>query len=153
MIFTRQGSNTKFNPRLEATLGVIAAAAPSVRPLIGHNSMSTEYSRSRTRQISQSLPLRSMRLARSSCHETVDTMLDPANDREKESDCDSQYQLWPAPKENGIMKTVSVEVVASQGHGSDEGRPRPINWPLEALPGHEVRMAVLPHGARVEEHR
>ena len=49
------------------------------------------------------------------------------------------------------MKTVSVEVVASQGHGSDEDRPRPVNWPLEALPAHEIRMAASPHGARVEE--
>lgn len=94
-----------------------------------------------------------MRLGRSSRHATVDTMLDPANDRGKESDGDSQYHLWPAPEENGIMKTVSVEVVASQGHGSDEDRPRPVNWPLEAHPAHEIRMAVSPHGARVEEHR
>jgi hypothetical protein len=79
-----------------------------------------------------------MRTGRSSRHETVDNMLDTANDREKESDGDSQSHLWASPEESGIMKTVSVEVVTTRGRGSNEESPTPINWPLET---------------RVEEHR
>jgi hypothetical protein len=101
-------------------LGVIAAAAPSVRPLIGHNSMSTEYSRSKSRQILQSLPLHSMRTRQNSRHD-VDNILDTMNDREKESDGDSQSHLWTASDENGIMKTVSVEVVTNQGQWIGRG--------------------------------
>ncbi|KAJ5624479.1 hypothetical protein N7510_000788 [Penicillium lagena] len=138
---------------LEATLGVIAAAAPSVRPLIGHNSMSTEYSRSKSRQISQSLPLHSMRTGRSSRHGVIDSMLDTMDDRGKESDGDSQSHLWAAPDEHGIMKTMSVEVVTTQGQGSDGEPPTPTNWPLEALPTNGTRRAPSPHSPRVEEHR
>ncbi|CAL5866416.1 uncharacterized protein PFLUO_LOCUS624 [Penicillium psychrofluorescens] len=136
---------------LEATLGVIAAAAPSVRPLIGHNSMSTEYSRSKSRQISQSLPLHSMRTGRSSRHGMIDSMLDTVDDRGKESDGDSQSHLWAAGDDNGIMKTMSVEVVTTRGHGSDEP-PTPTNWPLEPPQTNEIRRAASPHSPRMEGH-
>lgn len=132
-------------------MGVIAAAAPSVRPLIGHNSMSTEYSRSKSRQISQSLPLHSMRTRRNSRHD-VDNMLNTMNDRERESDGDSQSHLWAASDENGIMKTVSVEVITTQGHGSDEDPQAPTNWPLESPPTSEARRAASPRPPHAEEH-
>lgn len=79
-------------------------------------------------------------------------MLDTINDREKESDGDSQSHLWAASDENGIIKTVSVEVVTTQGHGSDEGLPTPTNYPLEAPPANEPRRAASPRRLRMEEH-
>ncbi|KAE8151909.1 hypothetical protein BDV25DRAFT_128402 [Aspergillus avenaceus] len=92
---------------LEATFGVVAAAAPSVRPLLGHNSMTTNYSRSK----SHSLPLRNHRISRADWDTTV---LDPQNDTTwhgEDEDSESQLRL----DDRGIMKTTSIEVVTTQG--------------------------------------
>lgn len=97
--------------RLEATFGVIAAAAPSVRPLLGHNVMSSNRSKSRDK--SGSLPLSSMRYAKNSRAGRGESVMLETRDEFGEpmitSDADSQSQLW-AHDDRGIVKTISVNV-------------------------------------------
>lgn len=110
--------------RLEATFGVIAAAAPSVRPLMGHNSLTTDEYRSK----SHSLPLHSLRTGRSSKRDIGHSLLQSREemaDRRWEGE-GSQSQLW-VPDEQGIVKTTSVEVVSSQSRVP----PEKGNWDLE----------------------
>lgn len=109
---------------LEATFGVIAAAAPSVRPLMGHNSLTTDEYRSK----SHSLPLHSLRTGRSSKRDIGHSLLQSREEmagRRWEGE-GSQSQLW-VPDEQGIVKTMSVEVVSSQSRVP----PEKGNWDLE----------------------
>lgn len=104
--------------RLEATFGVIAAAAPSVRPLMGHNSLTTDEYRSK----SHSLPLHSLRTGRSSKRDIGHSLLQSREemaDQRSEGE-NSQSQLW-IPDERGIVKTTSVEVVSSQRVPPEKG--------------------------------
>ena len=94
---------------LEATFGVIAAAAPSVRPLIGHNAMTTE---SYTRSKSHTLPLRSLATGHHSRREWGQTVLEDEPGDRISNDGDSQSNLWHS--DQGIVKTMSIEVVTSQ---------------------------------------
>ena len=96
---------------LEATFGVIAAAAPSVRPLIGHNAMTTE---SYTRSKSHTLPLRSLATGHQSRREWRQTILDTMDEPggRISNDGDSQSNLWH--NDQGIVKTMSIEVVTTQ---------------------------------------
>lgn len=96
---------------LEATFGVIAAAAPSVRPLMGHN-----------RSKSHSLPLHSLRTGRSSKRDIGHSLLQSREemaDQRSEGE-NSQSQLW-IPDERGIVKTTSVDVVSSQRVPPEKG--------------------------------
>lgn len=109
--------------RLEATFGIIAAAAPSVRPLLGHNSVTTNYY---SRDKSHSLPLRTTRTGRTSRIEWGHTVFDTRNDPDERDDFggDSESQL--RLDDRGIMKTTSIEVVTTLGHTVEsdmDGRP------------------------------
>ncbi|KAE8395289.1 hypothetical protein BDV23DRAFT_145559 [Aspergillus alliaceus] len=108
---------------LEATFGIIAAAAPSVRPLIGHNSVTTNYY---SRSKSHSLPLRNTRTGRTSRidwgHSAYDTRNEPDERDEYIGDNESQLHL----DDRGIMKTTSIEVVTTLGaalESETDGRP------------------------------
>ncbi|EIT72321.1 hypothetical protein AO1008_11557 [Aspergillus oryzae 100-8] len=108
---------------LEATFGIIAAAAPSVRPLLGHNSVTTNYY---SRDKSHSLPLRTTRTGRTSRIEWGHTVFDTRNDPDERDDYggDSESQL--RLDDRGIMKTTSIEVVTTLGHTVEsdmDGRP------------------------------
>ncbi|THC94942.1 hypothetical protein EYZ11_005581 [Aspergillus tanneri] len=103
---------------LEATFGVIAAAAPSVRPLIGHNSMTTEsYSRSK------SLQLRSMHTGKHSRREWGQTILETVDEPADRisNDGDSQSHLW-GQEDRGIIKTMSIEVVTTHRRTESENQ-------------------------------
>ncbi|QGA17658.1 hypothetical protein EYB26_005333 [Talaromyces marneffei] len=106
---------------LEATFGVIAAAAPSVRPLLGHNSITTSYSKSgpqsHSHSHSHSLPLNSMsRSGQRSRHRSWLTsqhdQMQELPDDEPGSDGSSQKKLWES-KGHGIVKTTNVSVFHS----------------------------------------
>lgn len=103
--------------RLEATFGVIAAAAPSVRPLLGHNSVTTDdYSRSKPQ--SRAVPLHHLsRSGHGSRHSWLpsqrDHMQELKDDEDVESDGgSSQVKLW-ASKKAGIVKTTDVQIFHS----------------------------------------
>lgn len=106
------------NNRLEATFGVIAAAAPSIRPLLGRNPRSADYTSAKSRARSHSLPLHSMRIGKISRFGRRDVTLGPRDDpveTESEGDGDSQSHLWAEQDGRNIMKTTSVEIVTTQG--------------------------------------
>ncbi|KAF7591843.1 hypothetical protein BBP40_001040 [Aspergillus hancockii] len=101
---------------LEATFGIIAAAAPSVRPLIGHNSMTTDYY---SRSKSHSLPLRNTRTGQTSRINWGRTVFDTSDEPEERDYGDSESQLHL--DDRGIVKTTSIEVVTTLGTALDSG--------------------------------
>lgn len=120
---------------LEATFGVIAAAAPSLRPLFGRTAASKEYSKSTP----QNVRLRTMPSTHGSHHYwnraggaiTGDMQRLPDEDMDSHSDGgNSQRKLW-AYKIGGIVKTTNVEIISSPGEhlgeqleAMDTGHPR-----------------------------
>ncbi|EED17194.1 conserved hypothetical protein [Talaromyces stipitatus ATCC 10500] len=103
---------------LEATFGVIAAAAPSIRPLLGHNSVTATYSKSDPR--SRSVPLNTMsRSGQRSHHSWLPSQrgqMQELPDDDLGSDGGSQSRLW-ANKGHGIVKTTDVQVFHSARDG------------------------------------
>ncbi|PWY96143.1 hypothetical protein BO94DRAFT_454308 [Aspergillus sclerotioniger CBS 115572] len=96
---------------LESSIGVIAAAAPSTRPLLRPNFWNKEYSRSRSR----SLPLHTVTAKKIPGRVWGDTLFDTRFDPE-ERPCgsrDSQTGLWPQLS-MAIMKRTSIEVVTNE---------------------------------------
>ncbi|RAO65756.1 uncharacterized protein BHQ10_001768 [Talaromyces amestolkiae] len=107
---------------LEATFGVIAAAAPSVRPLLGHNSVTESYSKSNSR--SHSVPLNTMsRSGQRSRHRSwlgsQRDQMQELPDEEPGSDGSSQKKLWES-KTHGIVKTTDVSVFHSSREGGTD---------------------------------
>ena len=120
-----------YSSSLEATLGVIAAAAPSVRPLFGRNAVSADYGRYHP----GSVPLQPSRkgyTSRRSWYHAPDSELGDfqnlkgsnpgaANEEAAERMSDgesSQVKLW----ENysaGIVKTTDVSVTHSKPETKD----------------------------------
>lgn len=123
--------------RLEGTFGVIAAAAPSLRPLLGFKYNTTSYGKSHSR--SHSLPLHNMpashhRRSRLSFSGTRTKPRDPneVSDEEIQSDGYSgEVTPWP-PSNSGILKTTDVHIVRSQPAGDDE---KPRSSSVEKLVG------------------
>ena len=107
-------NNNHNNNRLEATFGVIAAAAPCIRPLLGHSSRSADYTSSKSRH--GGLPLQSIRFGDISRFARREATFKSSSDEitpERGSDGGSQSQLWAQQGGRNIMKTTSVEIVTS----------------------------------------
>lgn len=133
-----------FNCSLEATFGVIAAAAPTVRTLFGHNAVSASYQESKP----SSIPLQTARkngyasrAARRSWYhgaadletgfENLKDITDESGGRTSDSG-ESQIKLWANPG-GGIVKTTDVRVHSDSRPGEAEGS----RIPGEATPESE----------------
>ena len=132
------------NCSLEATFGVIAAAAPTVRTLFGHNAVSASYQGSKP----SSIPLQTARkngyasrAARRSWYhgaadietgfENLKDITDESGGRTSDSG-ESQVKLWANPG-GGIVKTTDVRVHSDSRPGEAEGS----RIPGEATPESE----------------
>ncbi|GKZ21774.1 hypothetical protein AbraIFM66951_008761 [Aspergillus brasiliensis] len=95
---------------LESSIGVIAAAAPSVRPLLRPGFWNKEYSRSRSR----SFPLHTLTARKSTRRVWGDTLFDTRLDLEDHpiNSRDSESKLWPQLS-MAIVKRTSIEVVTN----------------------------------------
>ncbi|RAK89745.1 hypothetical protein BO79DRAFT_192943 [Aspergillus costaricaensis CBS 115574] len=95
---------------LESSIGVIAAAAPSVRPLLRPGFWNKEYSRSRSR----SFPLHTLTAKKSARPVWGDTLFDTRLDLEDRpiNSRDSESKLWPQLS-MAIVKRTSIEVVTN----------------------------------------
>ncbi|KIM97019.1 hypothetical protein OIDMADRAFT_58562 [Oidiodendron maius Zn] len=112
---------------LEATFGVIAAAAPSVRPLLGFRVEATSYAKSNSR--SHSLPLHNMpsvHASRLSFSGARSKPRDPNELSEEDMNSDGgsgngDMTTW-GDNGGGIMKTTDVHIVRSQPINSGDGK-------------------------------
>lgn len=113
----RRACNNYLLVRLEAVFGVIAAAAPSVRPLLGRNAVTTKYTSSKSKSQTQSLPLHNMPSHISSrgswllrSQNTHMQKLRDEDDTDQGLDrAGSQDNLWKSNK-GGIIKTTNIHV-------------------------------------------
>jgi len=134
------------NDSLEATLGVIAAAAPSVPPLFGHNAVSAGYARYSPGSVPLQTTRKTLNSRRSWYHEADPELhgfqnlkgsIGASNDEAAERISDgesSEVKLWPDPSRR-IVKTTNVSMVHSHHVSRDEVTPVIPDEPLPTLDG------------------